>query len=183
MTAASTAYYEILDTPVGALFVGGSNAGLHRVDFLDGDGHGVRSLERCLAALERDADGPARRDPAAARPAVTQLRAYFAGERATFDLPLSARGSEWQLAVWAALQEIPPGETRSYGAIAVRLGRPGAARAVGAANGQNPIAVIVPCHRVVGADGALTGYGGGIERKRWLLSHEACPLPLFAAAS
>jgi methylated-DNA-[protein]-cysteine S-methyltransferase len=109
-----------------------------------------------------------------------QLAEYFAGERREFDLTLRPRGTQFQLRVWAALREIPYGETRSYGSIAAELGVPGAARAVGLANGQNPISIIVPCHRVVGATGALTGYGGGLPAKQWLLSHEAARVGLFA---
>jgi methylated-DNA-[protein]-cysteine S-methyltransferase len=105
-----------------------------------------------------------------------QLAAWFAGARARFELPLRPAGTPFQLAVWRELTEIPFGETRSYGEIAARLGQPTAARAVGAANGRNPIAIIVPCHRVIGASGALTGYGGGMERKRWLLEHERAVL-------
>jgi methylated-DNA-[protein]-cysteine S-methyltransferase len=101
-----------------------------------------------------------------------QLDEYFAGKRTVFDLPLAPRGTEFQQEVWRALREIPYGETRSYGELAARVGRPGAARAVGAANGRNPVSIIVPCHRVVGASGALTGYAGGMERKQWLLRHE-----------
>ena len=104
--------------------------------------------------------------------ACRQLAEWFAGERTRFDLPLRASGTPFQLAVWKALREIPFGETRSYGEIAAGLGQPKAVRAVGAANGRNPIGIIVPCHRVIGADGALVGYGGGMERKRWLLGHE-----------
>jgi methylated-DNA-[protein]-cysteine S-methyltransferase len=104
--------------------------------------------------------------------ACRQLAAWFAGERTAFDLPLRPPGTPFQRAVWAALEAIPYGETRSYSQIAAGVGRPSAVRAVGAANGQNPIAVIVPCHRVIGASGALTGYGGGLDRKRWLLGHE-----------
>lgn len=104
--------------------------------------------------------------------AATQLREYFAGTRETFDLELQPRGTEFQRAVWSALGEIPFGQTVSYAHIAKRIGRPSAVRAVGAANGQNPIALIIPCHRVVGSDGSLTGYGGGLPRKKWLLAHE-----------
>jgi methylated-DNA-[protein]-cysteine S-methyltransferase len=101
------------------------------------------------------------------------IRRYFAGDLAAIDdLPVFAEGTEFQRAVWAALREIPCGETRSYGDIARRIGNPGAVRAVGLANNANPIGVVVPCHRVIGSDGSLTGYGGGIPRKRWLLSHE-----------
>jgi methylated-DNA-[protein]-cysteine S-methyltransferase len=109
-----------------------------------------------------------------------QLAEYFAGERREFDLPLNARGSAFQQRVWAALREIPYGETASYGKTAVAIGSPDAARAVGLANGQNPISIIVPCHRVIGANGSMTGYGGGLDAKRWLLSHEAAHAGLLA---
>jgi O-6-methylguanine DNA methyltransferase len=101
------------------------------------------------------------------------LAAYFAGERAEIDtVPLDMRGAEFEKRVWHALTRIPPGETTSYGAIAKALGSAGASRAVGAANGANPVSIIVPCHRVIGASGNLTGYGGGLDRKTWLLNHE-----------
>jgi len=102
-----------------------------------------------------------------------QLDGYFAGDRTEFDLPLHPTGTPFQLEVWEALTAIPYGEVRSYGQVAEQLGRPGASRAVGLANGRNPIAVIVPCHRVIGASGSLTGYGGGLHRKRLLLDLEA----------
>ena len=101
-----------------------------------------------------------------------QLRAWFAGRRTTFDLPLRPRGTPFQLSVWRALGEIPYGETSSYRELAVAVGQPSAARAVGAANARNPLSIVVPCHRVIGARGELTGYAGGVERKRWLLEHE-----------
>jgi methylated-DNA-[protein]-cysteine S-methyltransferase len=104
--------------------------------------------------------------------ARAQLAEYFAGERREFDLPLHPAGTPFQQQVWAALREIPYGETAGYGELAARLGRPGAARAVGLANGRNPISIVVPCHRVIGAAGALTGYGGGLDRKRYLLELE-----------
>lgn len=115
--------------------------------------------------------------------AASQLREYFAGERQVFDLPLGPVGTGFQRLVWRALGTIRFGETRTYGAIASAIGRPSASRAVGAANGRNPLSIIVPCHRVIGANGALTGYAGGIAAKRWLLAHEqrcsdrvlACP--------
>jgi methylated-DNA-[protein]-cysteine S-methyltransferase len=109
--------------------------------------------------------------PAAAR----QLKEYFAGTRQEFDLPLSATGTDFQKRVWRELTKIPFGQTRSYGQLAKRLGNPNGSRAVGLANGRNPIAIIVPCHRVIGADGSLTGFGGGIDRKQWLLTHEGQP--------
>jgi methylated-DNA-[protein]-cysteine S-methyltransferase len=114
-----------------------------------------------------------RQDDVLLGPAREQLRAYFAGELFDFDLPLAPAGTAFQRRVWDELQRIPFGRTVSYGEIARRLGVPGAARPVGAANGRNPIAIVVPCHRVIGTDGTLTGYGGGLARKRWLLDHEA----------
>ncbi|MFH8407531.1 methylated-DNA--[protein]-cysteine S-methyltransferase [Streptomyces sp. NPDC018019] len=104
--------------------------------------------------------------------AVQQLRAYFDGTLTDFDLPLAPRGTPFQRRVWAALREIPYGATLSYGQLAGRLGKPSAARAVGLANGKNPIGIIIPCHRVIGAGGSLTGYGGGLDRKRRLLDFE-----------
>jgi methylated-DNA-[protein]-cysteine S-methyltransferase len=101
-----------------------------------------------------------------------QLDEYFAGKRREFDLPLRFDGTVFQRRVWQELTEIRYGETWSYGQLACRIGNPSASRAVGLANGRNPISILVPCHRVIGADGSLTGYGGGLERKRWLLAHE-----------
>ena len=109
-----------------------------------------------------------------------QLGEYFAGARREFRLRLAAHGSPFQRRVWDALTEIPYGETTSYGKIAASVGTPDGARAVGLANGQNPISIIVPCHRVIGANGSLTGYGGGLPAKQWLLSHEAARSGLFA---
>jgi len=102
-----------------------------------------------------------------------QLRAYFAGERREFNVRVSPQGTHFQRQVWKALLDIPFGTTESYGSVARRLGKPTASRAIGAANGRNPISIIIPCHRVIGKSGALTGYGGGMPRKRWLLAHEA----------
>jgi methylated-DNA-[protein]-cysteine S-methyltransferase len=116
--------------------------------------------------------GLADRRPDALRAVRTQLGEYFAGSRRTFDLPLRLEGTPFQLEVWAALLDLPLGMVATYGEIARQLGRPLAARAVGAANGRNPISIVVPCHRLVGSAGDLTGYGGGLDRKRWLLSHE-----------
>ncbi len=147
--------YDTVDSPIGPLL-------------LSGDGH-------ALSGLLMDAS-PApgwRHEPAAFAEARDQLDAYFAAERSEFDLPLAPQGTPFQLEVWHALTEIPYGQTESYGELAARVGRPGAFRAVGAANSCNPIAVIVPCHRVIGANGTLTGYGGGLERKRALLELEA----------
>lgn len=162
------AWYDLVESPVGTLFVGGSAAGVHRVEFLDSP----RDEERYAVRLSVDSGLPARRDAEGAAGVAAQLREYFAGARTRFDLPLAPRGTAFQRQVWEALRPIPHGMTTSYGAIAASIGRPTASRAVGAANGQNPIAIVVPCHRVVGSTGALTGYGGGMERKRWLLDHE-----------
>ena len=108
----------------------------------------------------------------------SQLKEYFAGSRTAFDLPLEPSGTDFQLSVWELLRRIPYGVTTSYGELARRLGDPHKTRAVGAANGANPIPIIVPCHRVVGSKGELTGFGGGLERKRWLLEHEGALMPL-----
>lgn len=113
-----------------------------------------------------------RADPAGFTAVAEQLDAYFAGDLTEFDLPLAPAGTPFQHQVWAALRQIPYGTTESYGALAKRIGSPGAARAVGLANGSNPISIVVPCHRVIGSNGSLTGYGGGVERKQFLLDLE-----------
>lgn len=128
--------------------------------------------------MEMQNDGPKptgnwRRDDDLFREAAKQLRAYFAGELTEFDLPLAPAGTQFQQRVWAELQKIPYGSTINYGELARRVGNPKAARAAGAANGSNPISIIIPCHRVIGSNNHLTGYGGGIERKRFLLDFEA----------
>ncbi|HEX8253202.1 MAG TPA: methylated-DNA--[protein]-cysteine S-methyltransferase [Thermoanaerobaculia bacterium] len=145
----------ILESPIGTLRIATDEAGrLTRVHF-------VKHPEDLLDHKESDAAH-----------VVAQLREYFAGERRTFDLELAPQGTPFQLAVWNALCEIPYGDTVTYAEIARRIGRPNAVRAVGAANGANPIPVIVPCHRVIGSNGTLTGYGGGIDRKQFLLALE-----------
>jgi methylated-DNA-[protein]-cysteine S-methyltransferase len=127
--------------------------------------------ERIPRALAREAGGLAT-DPGALGPVRRQLEEYFRGERRVFDLPLDLRGTPFQLRVWAELLRIPYGVTISYGELARRLGNPNLTRAVGAANGANPISIVVPCHRVIGADGSLVGYGGGLPAKRGLLALE-----------
>jgi methylated-DNA-[protein]-cysteine S-methyltransferase len=127
--------------------------------------------------LEAADDSPDEPVLAAAR---AQLDEYFAGERTSFELPVRLEGSVWEQRVWAELRAIPYGETTTYGALALRLGAPGAARAVGSANGRNPVGIVVPCHRVIGAGGALTGYAGGVARKAGLLDLERGALPLLA---
>jgi methylated-DNA-[protein]-cysteine S-methyltransferase len=148
-----------IPTPVGPLVLAADPSGAIPHVLFDGEAHSLP-----MSAARRDA-GPF-------RDAIAQLEEYFAGTRRDFDLPLAPHGTGFQLAAWRALRDIPFGETRSYAAQARAIGRPEAVRAVGAANGRNPISIIVPCHRVVGADGSLTGYGGGLDRKRWLLDHE-----------
>ena len=155
-------------TPIGTLAVAAAPPGLVGVEFdVTPD-----ELERRLA---RRVGRCRMRDGTLA--AAAALAAYFAGDLAALDrLAVAPLGTPFQRQVWAALRRIPVGRTLSYGALAARIGRPTAVRAVGAANGENPIAVVVPCHRVIGAGGALVGYGGGIERKRWLLRHEGALL-------
>jgi len=150
-------------TPLGAFIVLADAAGLRWGDFED-----TGRLERLFAggAAVRVWNG----DPIGVGDA---LGAYFGGDLgALAALPAHAGGTRFQRMVWSALREIPPGQTRSYAQLAAGIGRPGAARAAGAANAANPVSLVVPCHRVLGADGSLTGYGGGLERKRWLLAHE-----------
>ena len=123
-----------------------------------------------------------RRDPAAFTPVAAQLDAYFAGEAQAFDVAIALGGSPFQRQVWQQLARIPFGVTLSYAELAARAGRPGAARAAGAANARNPISIVLPCHRVVGTSGSLTGYAGGVTRKRWLLEHEGALRAPAAAA-
>lgn len=149
-----------VESPLGRVLVAASEAGLVRVSF----------GESSAARLGEDRWS---HETATLGEAVRQLRAYFAGELRAFDLPLAPGGTPFQLQVWRLLGEVAYGTTTTYAALAARLGRASAARAVGAANGRNPLAVVVPCHRVVGGDGALRGYAGGLERKRALLDLEA----------
>ena len=134
----------------------------------------VTASEQALVRVELNADGPASPSlpDGVLAEAVRQLREYFDGARTVFTLPLAPDGTPFQQDVWTALQAIPFGETAAYRDIATSIGRPDAIRAVGAANGQNPIPIIIPCHRVIGADGSLTGFGGGLPMKKWLLAHE-----------
>ena len=148
-----------LDSPIGPLTLtsaGGGLTGLHMQD--------QRRAPTARPEWRRDDD--------AFGEAIEQLTAYFAGSRTEFDLPLDLRGTEFQRRVWDGLRSIPHGQTWSYSELAEWTGNRNACRAVGLANGANPISIVVPCHRVIGAGGSLTGYGGGLERKRWLLDHE-----------
>lgn len=156
--------HTVIDTPVGPLTIVAEDG---RICCLYMDLQRHRPDDNELGELE-----PRGRKAQPFQAAADQLDAYFAGELTRFDLPLAPCGSDFQQRVWAALQEIPYGGTESYGELAERIGSPGGARAVGLANGKNPIGIIIPCHRVVGADGSLTGYGGGLERKKQLLDLE-----------
>ncbi len=151
-------------SPVGRLTLTASN-GLLTGMAMDGQRHA------------RVAPPGGKRDDAWFADVAVQLEEYFAGDRTGFDVPLELTGTEFQRRVWSALRDIPYGETISYGELARRVGSPAAVRAVGLANGRNPVAIIVPCHRVIGADGSLTGYGGGLDRKAWLLDLEAANRP------
>jgi len=157
--------YTWLESPVGKLFVAGDAAGLRQVLFAEG-----RSEVRPEPAWREDATVLAE--------AVRQLREYFDGRRRQFDLPLAPEGTPFQQQVWRELQGIPYGETISYGELARRIGNRNASRAVGLANGANPISIIIPCHRVIGSSGKLTGYGGGLKNKEWLLALERGQLAL-----
>lgn len=163
-----TTYYAVtVDSPVGPLVGLVDSAGaVVRIELPGG-----RTREELEGDLHRRGITLAE-DPERTRELVRQLGEYFAGERRQFDLPLAAAGTPFQRAVWSELSRIPFGETRSYGEVARALGKPGASRAVGRANGANPIPIVVPCHRVLGADGSLTGFGGGLEAKAALLALE-----------
>ncbi len=149
-----------VDSPVGPLFIAADAQGLRAIEFRD-NRHPVR----------RGDDWRAGDSPLLAR-ARLQLDEYFAGRRRSFDLPLSPQGTPFQREVWTALASIPYGRTLSYAQLAARVGRPAAMRAVGAANGRNPLPIVLPCHRVIGADGSLTGFGGGLPTKQYLLKLE-----------
>lgn len=150
-------------SPIGALTLIANGEALVGLYMEEHGSARPEAVERSTPLLER---------------AGAQLDEYFAGARRDFDLPLAPRGTDFQRQVWSALRSIPFGATWSYAEVARRIGRPEAVRAVGAANGRNPIGIVIPCHRVVGSDGSLTGYGGGLPRKRWLLAHEGAELPL-----
>ena len=161
-TAAPRRTHVIVASPIGPLTIvaqGGAIAAL----YMDAQRHAPGPAAFGLP-------GDAGDQPFAA--AARQLDAYFAGQLTEFDLPLALAGTDFQRMVWAGLREVPYGQTVSYGELAHRIGRPAASRAVGLANGKNPVAIVVPCHRVIGSDGSMTGYGGGLDRKRFLLALE-----------
>jgi len=160
--------YHVMSSPMGLLFLACTERGLRHLDFMD-----RKSLKRMIkdrsTRLEDPEWVPSLID---LQDVVQQMDDYLCGLRKSFDVKLDLIGSEFQLSVWKALLDVPYGETRTYGGIAKTIGQPRSARAVGLANNQNSVAIIIPCHRVIGANGKLTGYGGGIQRKRWLLKHE-----------
>jgi methylated-DNA-[protein]-cysteine S-methyltransferase len=160
--AAQAAAWDVVTSPLGDLLVtvngAGALCGLRFVDDRAPESAGRHDVKRCASVRE-------------------QLAAYFEGALREFSLDLAPNGTPFQQAVWREVARIPFGQTVSYGEVARRLGKPEASRAVGLANGANPIAIVIPCHRVIGADGSLAGYGGGLERKRWLLRHEGALAP------
>ena len=162
-------YQENLNTPLGELLLL-TDAEQH-IRAIDWHDH-VERMHRLLRQQYKHTQVTIQ-SATQASPAAQVLQAYFAGDIAAIDsLPVATGGTDFQRQVWSALREIPAGQTLSYGELAQRIGRPKAVRAVGLANGANPVGVVVPCHRVVGSNGALTGYGGGLHRKQWLLAHE-----------
>jgi methylated-DNA-[protein]-cysteine S-methyltransferase len=163
-------WLERLPSPIGTILLVSDGEAVRALDFSDYEARTHQLLRIHYGAYDL-------REGAAPRPIGDAIRAYFAGELRVIDkIPTATGGSEFQRRVWAGLREIPAGTTLGYGKLAERVGKPKASRAVGLANGANPIAIVVPCHRVIGADGTLTGYGGGLERKRWLLEHEGVVL-------
>ncbi len=162
----SAVYYTTYESPVGPLLLAGESNALRRVSF-----------ESSKRSAPPGADSKLDKKPFAE--VIRQLQAYFNGELKEFDLPLAMEGTEFQLRVWNALRTIPYGETISYAQLAERIGNPKAVRAVGLANGSNPIPIIVPCHRVIGSDGSLTGFGGGLSTKKMLLELENKQLSLL----
>jgi methylated-DNA-[protein]-cysteine S-methyltransferase len=160
-----TYFFKTMKSPVGELKLIATEKGLAAVLWENDNPHRVP-----LSPLQEDAGN------AVLTETERQLTEYFAGKREVFELPLDAAGTDFQKSVWKLLLQIPFGETRTYGELAKALGRPGASRAVGLANGRNPISIIAPCHRVIGSNGKLTGFAGGLDCKEWLLRHEGARL-------
>jgi len=158
-----------IESPVGPLVVAGTDEGVCMLEF-EGRRADVAGVAERLGRPVVDGEG--RMLPGPVGLLLAELSAYFAGTLREFTVPLVTPGTAWEQSVWARLRKIPYGETCSYGDLAAGLGKPGAARAVGLANGRNRIAIVIPCHRVINSNGGLHGYGGGIENKRWLLEHE-----------
>jgi len=160
--------YHVMASPLGLLFIARSERGLKILEFME-----RRSIKRTISRHE-DALPDATWEPSLLelRPVVDQLESYLCGGITRFELPLDTGGTDFQRTVWKALLQIPYAETRTYGEIAKLIGQPRSARAVGLAANQNPLMIVVPCHRVIGANGSLTGYAGGTQKKKWLLQHE-----------
>ena len=158
-TVAPPLRYDVLESPIGPLLLAADDAGLRHVVF-------STSLNRQSGHIDWLRDTSLLIEPR------RQLQAYFGGELMDFDLALAADGTAFQMSAWRALTQIPYGETRSYAEQAAAIGSPRAVRAIGSANGRNPLPIVVPCHRVIGKDGSLTGFGGGLPAKQWLLRHE-----------
>ncbi len=159
-----------MESPIGELLIVSDGANLCVVEFENGEDRLETYLHKRYGDFTlKQADDP--------QGFSNRIRAYFAGNIHTLDnIPVATSGTEFQRRVWMALRDIPGGSTTSYGDLAKKIGKPGASRAVGLANGMNPIPIVLPCHRVIGADASLTGYGGGLDRKRWLLEHEGVQL-------
>ena len=166
MERAKPVSYTTMDSPVGPLLLAGDAQGLRSLSF-----EKSRRAERVQPQWKED------KTPFAE--VIRQLRAYFGGKLQAFDVPLALEGTEFQLSVWRSLQTIPYGETISYGQLAQRIGNPRAVRAVGLANGCNPVPIIIPCHRVIGSNGSLTGFGGGLANKKKLLALESSQMSLL----
>jgi len=162
----SAVSYTTIESPVGPLL-------------LAGDSHGLRTLSFANSKRAERVHPDWKQDEAQFKEVIRQLRAYFSGKLRDFDIPLALEGTEFQLSVWHELLRIPYGETTSYGQLAKKIGNPKAMRAVGLANGMNPVAIIVPCHRVIGSDGSLTGFGGGLPTKKKLLALESAQISLL----
>ena len=169
--------FKIVDSPIGGFIAGATADACCLFEFNDRGG-----IERIRARMMKRYKLEMKEDNNSLLKEIEkQSNEYFSGARIEFNLPIDQKGTEFEKSVWNALMTIPYGETRSYGEMAAQLGKPGAARAVGRANGLNYIPIIIPCHRVIDANGELHGYGGGLWRKRWLLEHEgAIPKPMFA---
>jgi O-6-methylguanine DNA methyltransferase len=165
--------FDRFPSPIGTILLVSDGTALRALDFHDHEERLHDLVRRQYGRVDLN------RGPVPAM--ITRaLEAYFAGElAATTTIPVATGGTPFQRRVWAALRQIPAGTTTSYGALAAALGQPGASRAVGLANGANPVGIVVPCHRVIGANGSLTGFGGGLSRKQWLLEHEGAQLGLF----
>jgi len=160
-----------MDSPVGRILVASSDQGLVRIEFVqNGVGEAISRLEKAYPGETLVEDSTKNQD------ALNQLQDYFKGRRRVFTLPIELRGTGFQRSVWETVAGVPYGQTRSYGDVARELGKPGACRAVGGANGANPIPIVIPCHRIIGSDGSMTGFGGGIPIKEKLLAFEKAPM-------